>query len=141
MSIAGKDEYPQTLIIEPGQTLEGRFERLERGTTKDGEPRAIAIMTIDGAERSLWLHETALRAKFSELRPEPGELVAIHKGAEKRTSETSGRSYWPFRVAAPDRTVQAPSWDDPLFAGDDIAPVPSDVPSDIPKGDDDDTPF
>ena len=88
------EEYPETLIIEPGDNIDGTYRRLESGRTKDGEDRAIVILEIDGVERSLWLHEKALRGQFRELKPEPGELIHIRKGAEKKKG-ASGYSYWP----------------------------------------------
>lgn len=126
-------DYPEVLIVEPGQSIEGRFERLERGHTKNGEDRAIAILTVGEVERSLWLHETALRGQFAEKKPEAGERLTITKGAAKRES-AGGAWYWPFKVATPDRPVEVVGWDSPLLAtGDDRgeATVGSDIPSDL----------
>jgi len=146
-------QYPETLIIEPGESVEARFIRVERGHTRDGEQRAIAVLALDGAERSLWLHERALRNKVRELKPETGELLRIAKGGEKRLSEATGYYYWPFKVAAPDRPAETIGWDDACFAtGEDEPEVPaSDVPADtagLPvdadvskEGESDDIPF
>ena len=126
--------YPETLILDGGDDVTGQFERLERGHTRDGEERAIAIIAVEGVERSLWLHEAALRAQFKELRPEPGETVRIRKGAAKKHG-VNGFDYWPCRVTAPDRPAETPDWDSPLLAGDGETqkqpPPPSDVPSDF----------
>lgn len=116
-------EYPENLILEPSESTEGRFERLEEGHTRAGERRGIAILTVEGSERSLWLHEKALRGQFRQLRPEPGERVLIVKGAAKKTSEATGNGYWPFRVTAPDRPAPELDWSDPMLdAGDEPTP-------------------
>jgi hypothetical protein len=110
--------YAETLILEPGDDIAGKYQRLERGHTRDGDARAIAVIEVGGTERSLWLHETALRGQFRELKPEPDELVRIQKGSEKKKSG-NGFNYWPFRVTAPDRPVETVSWDSPLLGDDD----------------------
>lgn len=123
--------YAETLILDPGDDITGRYLRLEQGHTKDGESRAIAILEVDDVERSLWLHETALRGQFRELKPEPGELVRIVKGAEKRKSG-SGFNYWPFRVVAPERPVETVGWDSPLLGDDEASgDVTPDAPMDV----------
>jgi hypothetical protein len=118
-SIAGNNDYAEVLILEPGDGVDAVFERLERGKTRSGEPRAIAILKVDGVERSLWLHEAALRGKFRDLEPEPGERITVAKGAEKRQSADGERSYWPFDVEAPDREPEQIGWDDHTLAADD----------------------
>jgi hypothetical protein len=117
VSIA-ESNYPEALVLQPGDSVDGTFVRLERGTTRSGEPRAIAVLKVDGVERSLWLHETALRAKFRDLQPESGERITIAKGAEKKQSENGERSYWPFVVEASDREPEQIGWDDHTLAGD-----------------------
>ena len=124
-------EYPETLILKAGDTIAGRFQRLEVGHTRDGDERAIAVLDVDGAERSLWLHEIALRNKLRKLAPEPGELVSIAKGAEKKKA-ASGRFYWPFKVTAPERPTELLTWDNPLLADDDEDEVTSEP--DVPIG-------
>lgn len=111
------DEYAESIILGPGETVEGEFVRLEQGRMKTGESRIIAILNIDGRERGLWLHEKALRGQFAELRPEPGERVRVSKGAEKKRSE-NGFDYWPIRTVAPDREPVTVGWDDPMFTSD-----------------------
>jgi hypothetical protein len=135
-------KYPETLILEPGDQIEGRFDHLERGTTRDGEPRAIAVLEVDGVPRSLWLHETALRGKFAELRPRRGERVLISKGSEKVKSPVSGYSYWPFQVTCPERPPETLDWDDPLLdAPDDVEPEPDTPAGPIADRFGDDPPF
>jgi hypothetical protein len=119
--------FPATLILEAGDYIQGRYVRLERGTTREGVERPIVVLVIthvfagehdvDEAERSLWLHETALRSQFHKCAPEEGETVRITKGAEQAVSESTGRRYWPFSVTAPDRPVESVGWDDAMFAG------------------------
>lgn len=140
-------QYPETLILEAGESVEGRFKRLERGHTKKGEARPIAILEVESKDRCLWLNETALRRKVQELRPEPGELLSITKGAEKIESATTGNAYWPFVVKVAGRTAETLSWDDPLLGGAEDAPpqgaaldqgAPSDPEEEVGK---DDIPF
>jgi hypothetical protein len=146
-------EFPENIILEPGGDVEGRFLRLESGPTRHGE-RPIAILDVDGVERSLWLLEKPLRGQFREKQPKPGELIRIVKGTTKKRS-AGGFEYWPCRVHTPERD-ESISWDSPLLADDDAsAPEPpqSDVPADFPgygeprattakpDGSDDDMPF
>jgi hypothetical protein len=114
--------YPELVTVEPGTKLVGEFARLERGSFVDGSgnvvKRPIAIIKIDGVDRSLWLHEKALRGQFAEKRPEPGENIVVIKGSQKKVS-ASGFGYWPFSLELPDRPGEgAPDWDDPLFGDD-----------------------
>jgi hypothetical protein len=111
-------QYPTTIILEAGATLEGRFKHLARGHTRDGDERAIAVIEVDGDERALWLHETALRGQFRQLKPEPGETVRVEKGSKKRESGNRFK-YWPFKVTAPKRPAADLGWDDELLGGDD----------------------
>lgn len=144
-------DYPESIVLEPGLTVQGRWLRGTKGHTRDGDPRVIAVLEIDGVERGLWLHETALKAKIRDLRPEPGELLRVSKGAAKKTSEVSGREYWPIKVSCPERPPAELDWDDPCLFGDAAPekgpekapaseghPVPSTVE---PKEDTDDIPF
>jgi hypothetical protein len=112
------DEYAESIILGPGQTVEGRFRRLEHGRKKDGSRQLIAVLEIDGDERALWLHEKALRGRFAEVRPEPGELVRVSKAREKKLGG-NGFNYWPIKVTAPEREPETVDWNDPLFASDD----------------------
>jgi hypothetical protein len=120
-------EFPESLILEPGDQVEGRFHHCERGATRDGQSRVIVVLEVDDVQRSLWLHETALRKKFARVRPQTGELVRIVKGAEKRKSENS-RYYWPFEVKCPERPSEVIGWNDPLFAESDKGEIDLDIP-------------
>jgi hypothetical protein len=131
--------YPQLFTLDPGGDVTARFQRFESGHCRDQNTgklveRAIAILSIDGIERSLWLHETALRGQFKELWPEPGETVRIRKAAAKKLGG-AGRYYWPIRVTAPDRPAETIDRSSPLFAAgadDDTEARPtSDVPNDF----------
>ena len=121
-------QYPATIILDPGGSLEGRFKYLTRGHTRDGDERAIAVIEVDGVERSLWLLETALRGQLRQVKPKAGELIRIEKGAEKRES-SSGYKYWPVAVSTPERPAAGLGWDDELLGGDDdgagAAPTPA----------------
>jgi hypothetical protein len=138
---------PRKSILEAGQTVEGPFKRLERGYTKDGDARAIAVIEIDGRERSVWLHEIALRGQLRDLRPEPNEVIRVTKGSEKKQS-ANGFAYWPFQVTAPDRPSEGVDWDSPLLGEGGESESRSDVPAETaglgersPDTPDDDIPF
>jgi hypothetical protein len=134
--------YPETISFDPGDRIEGRFLRLERGRTREGAERAIAILQVGDSERSLWLHEVALRERMRELRPEAGELLVIVKGREKKES-AAGRWYWPISVSMPERPSgdDGPiGWDDPLLGG--VEQPSADRPtSPAQANNDDDIPF
>jgi len=127
-------EYPENIILEPGADVEGGFLRLESGPTKHGE-RPIAILDVNGVERSLWLLDYAMRNQFREKQPKPGELIRIVKGTAKKRSD-NGFDYWPCRVHTPERDTSI-GWDSPLLNdgsdGDTPEPPASDVPNDFPS--------
>jgi hypothetical protein len=101
--------YPQTWrFAEHGDLVAGTFVRFDEGPTRDYGLKVILVLDVDGAERSVWLSQTALFNKVKdELNRrtsktlEPGERVIVQRH-EKTTSE-NGRSYWPFAVSFPDR--------------------------------------
>jgi hypothetical protein len=136
-------QYPATLILSAGEHVQGTFLRLEKGRTRDGAERAIAVLEVDGAQRSLWLHERALRAQMRQLAPVAGELIRIEKGAEKKLG-ANGYSYWPFSASAPQRPAENLDWSDALLGDDDgavstgVAPQPPVTGRDEQ---DDDVPF
>jgi hypothetical protein len=86
----------------------GTFVHFDEGATRDYRMRVILVLDVDGAERSIWLSQTALFNKVKDklnrrtsktLKPSERVVVQRH---EKTTSE-NGRSYWPFVVSFPDR--------------------------------------
>src|SRR4029453_4407331 len=101
--------YPERWKFdEHGDLVAGTFVRFDEGPTRDYGLRVILVLDVDGAERSIWLSQTAL---FNKVKDElnrratktldPGERVVIQRH-EKTTSE-NGRSYWPFVVSSPAR--------------------------------------
>ncbi len=101
--------YPETWkFAEHGDLVAGTFVRFDEGPTRDYGMRVILVLDVGGAERSIWLSQTAL---FNKVKDElnrrvsktldPGERVVVQRH-EKATSE-NGRSYWPFAVSFPDR--------------------------------------
>jgi hypothetical protein len=102
-------DYPKSWIFDTdGDLVAGQFVRFSEGQTKEYGPKPILVLLVDGVERGVWLSQAVL---FNRLRDElqrrasrrldPGEQVVIER-LDKKTSE-SGRSYWAFRTAFPDR--------------------------------------
>ncbi len=99
--------YPETWkFAEHGDLVAGTFVRFDEGPTRDYGMRVILVLDVDGAERSIWLSQTAL---FNKVRDElnrrtsktlePGERVVIQRH-EKTTSE-NGRSVLAVRCQLP----------------------------------------
>jgi hypothetical protein len=93
---------------EDGDVVDGTFVRFTRGSSEFGE-KTIAVLSIDGEERSVWLHEAVLFDEFKrELlrRPsrelDPGEHVVVTR-LDKRKTADGKRSYRAFGVVFPDR--------------------------------------
>jgi hypothetical protein len=107
---ADPGDYPEKWIFsEHGETIAGTFLRFERGQTKNYGSKPIAVLEVDGAERSLWLNTAMLVGKFRdelEQRPErelvPGERIVVTRLGKTRT-EDGNTEYWKFRVLFPDR--------------------------------------
>jgi hypothetical protein len=111
------DSYPESFVPNRPSTFEATFSHFTIGTTETGDC-PIAVVEIDGEDRSLWLWQTAIRSRFKRLRPRKGERLALMFAGSKTTS-SSGRGYWSDTVSAPDRPVEVIGVDHPLFAGDD----------------------
>ena len=103
------NDYPANWIFdEHGETIAGTFVRFERGQTKNYGSKPIAVLEVDGAERSLWLNTAVLAGKFrDELRERPqrelapGERIVVTRIGKATTED--GREYWNFRILFPDR--------------------------------------
>lgn len=110
----------------------GEFVRLDRATTRRGEPAPIVVLrTEDGAERGVWLLHIVLLDEFKRVRPKPGELVAVRYLGKKTSA--AGQSYHGYRVVV-DRTDQGVDWgalDEPSEEGLLDEPA-SDEADDIP---------
>ena len=101
------DDFPRTWDWADGE-LVGRYREIREVVTADG-PRALVELELadTGEVVTVWLSSSVLRRRFAdELRLraqqgasdfEPGELVTITRGTEKRTS-ANGFAYWPFTV-------------------------------------------
>jgi hypothetical protein len=57
---SGEEQYPARWDWAEGKVLDGTFLRLEQGHTRFGES-PIAIISVDGIERSVWLFHQVLR--------------------------------------------------------------------------------
>jgi hypothetical protein len=93
---------------EDGDVVDGTFVRFTRGSSEFGE-KTICVLSTDGEERSVWLHEAVLFDEFKrELLRRPsreldsGEHVVI-KRLDKRKTADGKRSYRAFKVVFPDR--------------------------------------
>jgi hypothetical protein len=118
MSNGTDNDYPESFVPNRPSTFEAVFGHFTIGTTDGGEA-PIAVIEIDGQERSLWLWQTALRNQFRRLRPKKGERLLVKIAGEKVKSG-NGRAYWPDTASAPDRPVEVIGPDHPLFAGDEV---------------------
>ena len=148
---AESNDYPANWIFdEHGETIAGAFVRFERGQTKNYGAKPIAVLEVDGAERSLWLNTAVLAGKFRDelqQRPQrelqPGERIVVTR-LEKKTAENGQKSYWNYRVLFPDRPTLSTG---DLFDFEDEpprqqAPQPSTADEPAPAtGQDDDIPF
>lgn len=98
--------YPQSVILSDGESVAGRFIRLESGPTRDYGDQPVVVFTEaqSGEERSLWLLHTALKTQFAKARPiEGARFVVVNLG--KRLAKKTGREYADYRVeveGAPD---------------------------------------
>jgi hypothetical protein len=105
--------YPETWRFnEHGDLVAGTFVRFDEGPTRDYGMRVILVLDVDGAERSVWLSQTALFNKVKDELSrrtsktlEPGERVVVQR--HEKTKSENGRSYWPFVVSFPDRPVKS----------------------------------
>ncbi len=140
---AGDDnlDYPRAWMWDiDGDLVDGTFVRFEKGRTREYGTKPIAILNIDGEERSIWLLQTVLyegiRREVAE-RPSrdltPGEQVVIRR-LEPKVGD-AGRTYRPFRILFPDRPPTSAS---DLF---ELTSTPKPPAADDDETDDDDIPF
>jgi hypothetical protein len=108
-------DFPAGLIVEPGQTVEARYRRAERGFTTEGKEGVIVILKLDGEERSWWPWDKAARGQLRKAKPVEGELLRISRGAEKKLG-SNGYRYWPWKIVTPEREPETLDWDDPLWS-------------------------
>jgi hypothetical protein len=111
-------EFPRAWVFDDdGPLVRGRFVKFDRGQTRDFGPKVIAVLEVEGAQRSIWLTTAVLYGKFRDelqQRPghrlEPGERITI-KRLEKVESADAIGPYWKFGVVfhdAPELTVREP---------------------------------
>src|SRR5919197_3587976 len=102
-------EFPETLMLGDGDTVDGRLRRVDEGPTRGYGTAPILIMRVAGKERSVWVLHQALRSRLAEElgRRETGEfepderIIITRKGS--RVAEASGRSYTDYAVHFPER--------------------------------------
>lgn len=107
---ADEPTYPETwLWDEDGDVCSGTFLRFDKAATREYGKKLIMVLEVDGAERSVWLLQTALYERVrDELADRPerrltvGERVTFHRQAET-TTQDGKRTYRPFRAYFPDR--------------------------------------
>lgn len=96
---------------EPGDTLVGILEQMDKGPTEFGMCRVAHIRTEDGALRGLWLMHAVLEDEWDEAAPEPGDRVgALYQG--RRSGKNNDYHVWAVEVErrdeAPDAEADAP---------------------------------
>lgn len=134
---AAKD-YPEAWLPEKeGDSIAGVFSRLERAQTAFG-PAIVAVLIVDGVERSLWLLQETFKSQFGKARPAEGELVAVlYKGKRPAKNPTPGKAaeYHDFRVVVDRGESGGVSWDE---LGGDSADEPAadaaETSDDLPEG-------
>lgn len=124
--------YPESWIPEKkGESIVGKFVRLEPGRSAFGPVPIAVIETPDGALRSVWLFHEALRSQMGTAEPQPGDSIAIvYNGKVKAKNPTPGRadSYHSYRVVkdTPEAADGRVNW--ATVTGDVFAPaVPDDM--------------
>jgi hypothetical protein len=109
-------DYPKTFVWEEDAEdlgdryrLEGTFLALEEGPTAQGS-RPILVLEIGGVPRSVWVLHGPFHDKLKEeieRRATPefivGERMVFERWKDKATSESTGRSYTPYKAWFIDR--------------------------------------
>lgn len=101
-------DFPRSWDFSAEPELVGRYREIREVTTADG-PRALVELELESGEPvTVWLSAAALKRRFADelkLRArqgasdfDAGERVTIARGTEKRTSVSTGFSYWPYTV-------------------------------------------
>ncbi len=86
------DEPAEPWAPEPGDIVEGEFERLDRGSTQYGNYDILILRENRGSVRAVWLMHAVLKGEFARLQPTPGDCVAIKRLAD------SGKGYRRYRM-------------------------------------------
>lgn len=96
--------YPQSVILNDGESVAGEFVRLDSAPTRDygNQPVVVFIDAADGEEKCIWLLHYALKSQFKNAAPKAGEkFVVVHLG--KRAAKKSQRDYNDYRVVVAGR--------------------------------------
>jgi hypothetical protein len=134
-------EYPEAwLWDEHGPMVSGSFVRFARGQTRDYGKKVIAVLDVDGEQRSIWLTATVLFGKFrDELfdrpghRLEPGERITVQRLDKVETAGARG-AYWNFAVLFHDSPQ--PSEGDLFGFADDDSGLPEEPTATSEQADD-----
>jgi hypothetical protein len=102
-------DFPRTWNFdEDGDTIAGTFVELGEAPTAGYGYKPILTLDVDGERRTVWVFHTSLSEKLrDELKRRKareftvGERIAIKRG-ERKTSESTGRPYIPYKVTFPD---------------------------------------
>jgi hypothetical protein len=123
-----------------GSPVDGQFVRFEQGRAGEYGQKPIAILEVDGVERSVWLLHDALYNRFRDelqRRSMPklvlGERIVIEKHKEKTRSKND-RDYQGYDVYFPD--APAPS-EEQLFKIDSASADESTLPTEESTPDED----
>jgi hypothetical protein len=132
------NDHPMTWRWEDGSTVAGTYVRMDEASTDYGR-KAILVLDVDGAERSVWLFDQAVASKLREQLEQRttgdftvGERIEIRRGTEKVESG-AGRRYCPYWVLFPDAPRRSAS--DILGASNTSSPAETAEPE-LPASDD-----
>ena len=95
---------PQVWKPQPGDAIAGEFLRKEeRQSSYNGFPEYHSVVIIEdceaGHEVAVWLSPTVLRERFSALRPQQGEVIAIRYEGLRPTVSGGEYKHYNVRVA------------------------------------------
>jgi hypothetical protein len=109
-----EDFAPAWIPENPGDRIVGVLLRYDEGPSAYG-PQKIAVLDTDEGPLAVWLFAAALKQKFGQLGPRPGERIAIKFEGERKSASTGFR-YKSFRVAV-DRAEEQTAPDFDAWAG------------------------
>jgi hypothetical protein len=123
--------YAEGWRPEEGDTLIGTVTDVSIGRSNFGGSYPIVTVQPDDGTAEVAVHgfHAALRARFMELQPEPGERIGIKFVAKEAHKSAPGQTVAKYIVRIEGRGT-ANVWGN-LAADDKMAPVPQ---SDVPEG-------
>ena len=93
---------PKPLNIAPGEFVDTRYRRVERGWDGQRE-RLFLIVECDGdGEFEYPLRGPVVEEQLASLRPKDGELIRIARDSEPKTTKR-GTEFYPEEVSCPER--------------------------------------